>query len=239
MRTRQRFDEKTKDEIAQGWYYRTLTSKEIEARGIQMANVYRWMAERFGPGPRPPKGSAPTPQKGTKPAPLNGAEKSVAPPPAATQLLSLSKRKIKRGANGRYPDEVREAVEPVLLQDVPVPEVSEQTGINAQTLYNWRDAAKKKQAKSESRALISVPDQEVQPTKVSTVRRADIVVNPETTEQLLTSIRRSEGFVNLKKVVDNRLAAYRAGLIDFDEDDHRLCMSYMQLAGATIRGARR
>jgi transposase-like protein len=232
VRTRRQYDEALKNEIARGWYYRTLTSKEIEARGVQMANVYRWMADIFGPGPRPPKG--------TTPPPLNGAEKSsAASTPAAAQLLSLSKRKIKRGANGRYPDEVREAVETVLLDAVPVPEVSEQTGINAQTLYNWKESAKKKQAKGESRTLVALPDKPIEPAKLSTVRKAEILVNPDSKEQLLKDIRRNEAFVNFEKVVKRREAQYRAGLIDFDEDDHRLAMSYCQLVGGTVRGVRK
>lgn len=235
MRTRQQFDEAVKDEVAHGWYYRLLTSKEIEARGIQMGNVYRWMTERFGSGQRPPKGTAPPPPK-------NGAQKNVvAPEPsdAALELESLSRRKIKRGANGRYPDGVREKLTPLLLREVPVPEIAEKTGINSQTLYLWRDAAKKKSgaAPTESAgALVVAPSK---PSQVATIRKAEILVNPDSTEQLLVSIRRSEGFVNLKKVVENRTAAYRAGLIDFDEDDHRLCMSYLQLAGGGVRGARK
>lgn len=237
MRTRQQFDESVKDEIAHAWYYRLMTSKEIEARGIKMTNVYRWMTDRFGPGPRPPAGTKPVPPKNGegKDQPKNGAVKELSSTDGDAELQSL--RKIRRGANGRYSDEVREKITPLLIRQVPVPEIAERTGINPQTLYLWRDAAKKKNGAAQSAGALVVAQNT--PTQVATIRNAEVLVNPETTEQMLTSIRRSEGFINLKKVVDNRMAAFRAGLIDFDEDDHRLCMSFLQLAGGAVRGTKR
>lgn len=254
MRTRQQFEDSVKDEIAHGWYYRLMTSKEIEARGIKMNNVYRWMTERFGPGPRPPAGTVPPPKKNgavkePPSAPKNGAVKDVSSDPTAAANLELqSLRKIKRGANGRYPDQARDKITPLLIRQVPVPEIAERTGINPQTLYLWRDAAQKKNGAAQKGsknggALVVVPKAaapaRVQRIKAKRVKYGELLTNDATTKAMLDAIDMKEDMAWLEKHIRELDAAHRAGEIELDYRDHRLMMVVKRMIGAPIRGARR
>lgn len=215
MRKRQSYETEYKKEIAHGYYTRQLSAQEIEAKGIRMNNVHRWVQQFFGPGGR---------AKGGEPAPET--------PPAEVHNLSL--KKIKRGANGRYPEKAKASVMTALLE-LPVGEVSERTGVNVATLYAWKESAKK----TKEGAPINTSPHPVDSTALvpangarhPPVQRAEILVNPETPEGLLDGIRKMEGFANLTKTVENKIKKFRAGIIDFDEDDHRLCMSYLQITG--------
>lgn len=248
MRTRQQFDDSVKDEIAHAWYYRLMTSKEIEARGIKMTNVHRWMVDRFGPGPRPPAGTVPPPPKNGSPKKAIESEST-----ASIVLETLSRRKIKRGANGRYPDEVREKVTPLLLQKVPVPEIAQKTGINAMTLYLWRNTALKKngvtqkepngaaQEEPKNEGALVVAPQTAAPARIQRIKskRIEVLTNEATVKAMFDAIDMKENLAHLKKIGDELEAAHKAGEIELDQRDHRLMMVIKRMIGAPMRGARR
>lgn len=216
MRTRHSYKTEYKKEIAQGYYTRQLSAKDIEAKGIRMNNVHRWVKMFFGPGGR---------AKGGEPAPES----------APIEVHNLSLRKLRRGANGRYREKDKDVVMSALLE-LPVSEVSEKTGVNVATLYAWKEAASKEDApiNGSPRPADASKNAAVVPANGARQplhRTAELLVNPETTEGLLDGIRKMEGFTNLTKAVENKIKKFRAGIIEFDEDDHRLCMSYLQITG--------
>lgn len=226
MTMRQRFDEELKKEIAQGYWSRTLSHDEIEGRGIKMGNVHRWVRAYVGTGRRPPKQAISAPPSSTP-----------ASTTAAIDIQGLSKRKIKRLANGRYPNDVKEAVMPVLLQ-MSVGEVSAKTGINAATLYLWRkDLAQKNKAPSVERAnggsLVVAAARKDHASRVS---KAELLFSPDSIDAQMEGIRKGEGLVNIVKASKELKAAYKSGQIeDFDEIDLRLLLGVRQLTGAPLR----
>lgn len=223
-----KFDQELKKEIAQGYWSRTLSTKDIEGKGIRIANVHRWVREFFGPGKRPPK------QTTAQPAPAKAAG-----PPSIADLQSLSKRKIKRGPNGRYSEEVKDKVMPALLQ-MPVGEVSERTGINMATLYLWKQQANQSSQPALERANGRGGDLVVAPvtTEDRTTRssKVEVALSPDSIGTQMESIRKGEGFVNIVKAVKELKAAYKAGMIeDYDEIDLRFLLGFRQLTGSPLR----
>lgn len=226
MRTRKNYSTEQKKEIATGYYQRTLSAKEIEARGIRMNNVHRWVQRFFGPGGR---------AKGGEPAP-------EAPAPAPVTVQSLSLKKLRRGPNGRYPSKDKATVMAALLES-PVSEVSQKTGVDIATLYVWKKAAEKSKPgtaiNGSSEHPVEPPKSALGPTngaRPPVVAKAEVIINPDTTASMLNGLDKMEGFVNFKKTVENKLRNFRAGLIDFDAEDHRLCMAYLQITGErTVR----
>lgn len=225
MKTRQSYEPAFKKEIAEGYFTRKLTAKDIEAKGLRMNNVYRWVHEFFGAGARA-KAGEPAPE-----TPTPAAE----PAPATPDIHTLSRRKIKRGANGRYPDKVRDMVKPVLLQK-SVSEVAEMTGIHTATLYLWQKAAQKDRDENGGGALVVAHEKrDVVPAKIE-ARTAEVIVNPASTEQILGNLRKGEGFVNLDKAAKQLKAAHRSGQIeDYDEIDLRFLLGFRLLTGAPLR----
>lgn len=230
MRTRKNYEPEFKKEIAEGYYTKRLSAQDIEAKGIKMNNVHRWMKQLYGPGGRRATSAEVAPPAAPPAAPLD----SVAPAP---DVHTLSLRKIKRGANRRYREKDKSTIMSALLQ-LPVPEVSERTGVNPATLYLWKAEAEKQKNPEAGGALVVLPEKTTNASVPANGARhspahrtAEVLVNPETTEGLLDGIRKMEGFVNLTKVVESKIKKFRAGIIDFDEDDHLLCRAYLQITG--------
>lgn len=225
MKTRQSYEPAFKKEIAEGYYTRKLTPKDIEAKGIRMNNVHRWVHQFFGRGGRAKEGE-PAPETATPEA---------EPTPATLDIHTLSRRKIKRGANGRYPDKVKDMVMSALLQK-SVPEVSEITGIHNATLYLWRDAAQKQQRANGGGALVVANEKPRAVPANGEARSAEVIINPASTEAILANIRKGEGFANLDKAVKQLKSAHRSGQIeDYDEIDLRFLLGFRLLTGAPLR----
>jgi transposase-like protein len=196
---RHQFSPELTREIATGYHSGTMSVKDIEARGISMANVYRWVRKYFP----------------------EGARQAEAPD---GQTLSKLKQ-IKRGDNGRYAEADKAAIV-AALRRMSIAKVSEATGVTNATLYVWQKEENKGTSPvSESTAL--VPSNGARhPTAT-----AEVLFNPESTEALLQGLDKMEGFVNFRKAVENKLKKFKAGWIDFDEDDHLLCRAYLQITG--------
>lgn len=226
MRTRKHYDEEVKKEIAEGYYTNRLSAEDIEAKGIRMNNVHRWVKQIYGPGGKQANSPAQATQaeQGRQAAPENAS------PVSESHTFNL--RKIKRGANRRYREKDKSAIMPALLK-LSVPEVSERTGVNPATLYLWKAEAEKQAGG----ALVVLPESPNGSARANGARhlpahrRAEVLINPETTDGLLDGIRKMEGFVNLAKAVESKIKKFRAGLLDFDEDDHLLCRGYLQITG--------
>lgn len=233
-----------KERIARGYHDGTLSSKEIEAQGIPMNNVHRWVAELFGPGGRkaaakPTKPTKPTDEPHVRLLERTGATPTTTPDSPATiapevrDIRSLTKRELKRGENGRYLPVVKASVS-AALKTMSVPEVHEITGITEATLYLWKTPSKKK-ASAPGTALVPINGHEHKDDLVP-VRKAELLINPSTTDALLSGIRKSEGFANLDKAVKQLKAAHRSGLIDdYDEIDLRMLLGFRQLTGGGLR----
>jgi transposase-like protein len=223
-RKRQSYSEDLKREVAQGYASKTLSSKEIEARGIRMGNVHRWVAKYAGPGATTnPNSNA----NSTKVKLEEGGTISTtsAPPTSVPDIHTLSKRQLKRGANGRYDPIVREAAT-AALATMSVLEVSEITGVNQATLYAWKNSTTPPQRASPGTALIPANGR-----SHAGVATAELLINPASTDALLNGISKSEGFANLSKSYENKIRKFRAGWIELDEDDHRFCLGFLQLTG--------
>lgn len=223
-RPRTEFPEELKKEIAFGYHSGSMTTKEIEGRGIRMGNVYRWIKQFCGNGMSPPPKSA---------APPTGHSDSGSNAIPETHTLSL--RKIKRGANGRYPDKAKDMVMSALLQK-SVPEVSELTGIHTATLYLWKDTAQKQQRAAGGGALVVAKEKHSAVPANGEAHRAEVIINPASTEVILANIRKGEGFANLDKAVKQLKSAHRSGQIeDYDEIDLRFLLGFRLLTGAPLR----
>jgi transposase-like protein len=220
---RQQFSKKLKQEIATAYAAGTITTQEIEAKGIRIGNVYRWM-KKFG-GDNPPQ-----------PAALS----APAEPSKSTTIVdirTLSKKQLKRGSNGRYDTVVKESVI-AALDTMSVSEVAAITKIQEATLYLWKTPKSRPKAPATSTAM--VPVNGAAPTRdVVPMRKAELIFNPESTDVLLASIRKSEGFANLEKACKQLKAALRSGLIDdYDEIDLRVLLGHRQLTGGGLRQRR-
>lgn len=225
MRKRKFYDATFKEEIARGYHSRQLSAADIEAKGVRMNNVHRWVHELFGKGGRQ-KVSAPQPAEAP---PATQAPTQAPPETEPPNTLTLIRKKIKRGANGRYPDHVKAQVA-AALREKPVPEVAELTGLHPATLYLWKEAAEKKNANGSS--VVIAPEKK-------SVRHAEVIVNPASTEDLLANIRKGEGFANLDKAVKQLKAAHKSGAIDdYDEIDLRFLLGFRLLTGAALRSRR-
>lgn len=223
---RQDFQKTFKRDIAVAYAGGKLSVREIEAKGIRMGNVYRWVKKFVGA--RAEKSAAKD-----EPAKIESTTDS----PIATPELdirALTKKQLKRGANGRYDPRVKASVL-AALETMSVGEVAEITKITEATLYLWKPKKKKTPAAA-STAL--VPVDLVPPSRavVPVARKAEVIINSETTDALLTTIRKSEGFANLQKAAVQLKQAFRNGLIDdYDEIDLRLLLGFRQLTGAGLR----
>lgn len=224
---RQQFSTKLKQETAIGYTNGTITAEEIEAKGIRMGNVYKWIKQYVTDG---------TPESAVPAVPAVPVETTTPEPIASTTIVdirTLTKRQLKRGPNGRYAKLVKDSVM-AALETMTVGEIAAITGITEATLYLWK-TPKNKPEKTTNTALVPVngatPANDVTP-----MRRAEVIFNPASTEALLTSIRKSEGFANLDKAAKQLKAAFRSGLIDdYDEIDLRVLLGHRQLTGGGLR----
>lgn len=223
---RQKFDKKLCSDIAHAYVNGTITVAEIEAKGIRMGNVYKWI-KRFVTNSKAPEPSA---------APVVESAKSESTA-TIVDIRTLTKKQLKRGDNGRYLPIVKDSVV-AALKTMTVPEVAEITGITEATLYLWKTPKPAKKRPSQIPATTAlVPVNGARPTTdVVPMRRAELIFNPESTEAMLTSIRKSEGFANLDKAAKQLKAAFRSGLIDdYDEIDLRVLLGHRQLTGGGLR----
>lgn len=227
---RQQFSKELKQETAIGYANGTITAEEIEAKGIQMGNVYKWI-KLYVTDPTPESSVPVETETETK-------TKTPEPPePIASTIVdirTLTKRQMKRGPNGRYAKLVKDSVT-AALETMTVGEVAAITGITEPTLYLWKTPKKRTSETATNTALVPVnrgtPANDVVP-----MRRAEVIFNPASTETLLTSIRKSEGFANLDKAAKQLKAAFRSGLIDdYDEIDLRVLLGHRQLTGGGLR----
>lgn len=232
-RKRQSFSYQLKSEIANAYASGKLTAKEIEAKGIRMGNVHRWVHE-FVPADGAVVETAPAAELNNHKGPPS-SETGVSD---VVDVRQLTKRQLKRGANGRYDKAVKASVMKA-LDTMTVPEIAEITGITEATLYLWKNAPKKKgESASPGTSLVPAVSNGNGHDKspVPAVRQAELLVNPATTDALLVGIRKSEGFANLEKAVKQLKAAHRAGLIeDYDEIDLRVLLGHRQLTGGGLR----
>jgi transposase-like protein len=221
---RQQFPKKLRSDIAHAYANGTITVAEIEAKGIRMGNVYKWI-KRFVTDP-PPEPSTPV------------VETAKSEPTAAVvDIRTLTKKQLKRGDNGRYDALVRDSVT-AALQTMTVPEVAAITKITEATLYLWKTPKPSKKRPPEIPTKTAmVPVNRARPTTdVVPMRRAELLINPATTDDMLMAIRKSEGFANLEKAAKQLKAAFRSGLIDdYDEIDLRMLLGHRQLTGGGLR----
>lgn len=225
-RKRQSFSDELKKEIAHAYVTKALSSQQIEARGIRMGNVHRWVRRFFANGTPVPSANA-SPLEHTAPPPQSDATTA----PEVKDIRALTKKELKRGDNGRYPSITKDSVT-AALQTMSPQEVHAITGIGVPTLYLWKTPPK---STTTSPGTALVPIEHAKGNGVS-LRKAEVLVNPTTTDELLVGIRKSEGFANLDKAVKQLKAAHRAGLIeDYDEIDLRMLLGYRQLTGGTLR----
>lgn len=218
-KTRKQYAPELKQELAQGYRSGTLTSAQIEERGIPIGHVRKWMRTIFGDSKRVKATDA---SAASKPATV-AAEVTTATPDAKP----LSRRKIKPGPNGRYsPEDIAAVMQ--MIGTAPLSAISEKTGVGVATLHVW--AKRKKHSGANGTALVPIGD------KPSSPRKAELLLNPTSTEALLSTITKSEGFVNMEKAAKQLKAAHRAGLIeDYDEIDLRWLLGFRQVTGAPLR----
>lgn len=220
-KTRKRYAPELKKELAQGYRSGTLTSAQIEERGIPIGHVRKWMHAIFGDSKR------------VKPADASAASKPATvategTKPATPDAQPLSRRKIKLAPNRRYSPEDKAAVMQ-MIGTVPLATISEKTGVTLATLHLWKKQQKKHNG-ANGTALVPLAD------KSSSPRKAELLLNPTSTEALLSTITKSEGFVNMEKAAKQLKAAHRAGLIeDYDEIDLRWLLGFRQVTGAPLR----
>jgi len=225
-RKRQKFSAQLRHEIASGYVAGTITSKEIEAKGIRMGNVYKWVKKLKDGGAdlseRPPASST---VESSQPEPI---------PTSIVDIRTLTKRQLKRGPNGRYDKLVKDSVT-AALKTMSVAEVAAITPqITEATLYAWKNPKNGQSETTTGGAL--VPVNGATSHEVVPMRKAELIFNPASTEALLTSIRKSEGFANLDKAAKQLKAAFRSGLIDdYDEIDLRVLLGHRQLTGGGLR----
>lgn len=234
-RKRQSFSDELKKEIAHAYATKALSSQQIEARGIRMGNVHRWVKQfPVEGGHNAPSSAAPQLEHDAThdKASLAMAEPSASITPPIKDIRTLTKRELKRTDSGRYLAITKDSVTAALKTMSPQ-EVHEITGIGVPTLYLWKTPPKSKTA---SPGTAVVPINGGEHANGVALRKAEVLVNPMTTDAMLVGIRKSEGFANLDKAVKQLKAAHRAGLIeDYDEIDLRLLLGYRQLTGGMLR----
>jgi transposase-like protein len=236
---RQSFSTALKQEIAHGYVTDALSSKAIEARGIRMGNVNRWVTEIYGPGGKKAakaKATANAPHvRLLERKPTEAPATSPADEDAPVDIRTLTKRQLKRGPNGRYSKLLRNSAT-VALRTMSIAEVSAITGVNQATLYLWKKPQTPTDSASPGTAVVPLNGVDRLKGSAPVAAKAELLINPASTEALLAGIRKSEGFSNLEKGVKQLKAAYRSGLIDdYDEIDLRILLGHCMLTGSGLR----